>query len=249
MRPCVGLIAATPQCAAGSRTDPAISVPIARGVTPAARVDSCAGAGSTRRLGGVPRIGDDPELGTDSRRQHAEVGHRGLGDDDRAGLPQALHRSGIALPTEAAHHAQRCHANAEDPHSDSCPSPSRARRQADRVRCRLRSVPGSPPQPPCSDRQGRDCVVGRPRCVRGLQRSLGHRDRVKILSRVRSREFRRATVRGSHAVLLHPFTYLLEKRYAYMVRTKLAATIGVLDGTSRGPGTIFGQVPRVIMRR
>ena len=82
------------------RTEPPPSLPTASGPMPAATARAGARAGAAGRALQVPRIARRLEDGVVARAAVAELGHVGLAQDHRAGIPQALDHHVVLLGHE-----------------------------------------------------------------------------------------------------------------------------------------------------
>ena len=95
MRPCVGLMVATPLQCAGQRSEPPMSLPCAMVPMPAATAEARAARGAAAgdvRVPGIERQSVQRIVGEAAEREFRRVGKA---DDDRAGLLQVTHHGRI----------------------------------------------------------------------------------------------------------------------------------------------------------
>ena len=92
MRPRLGLSVKMPHQPAGSRSEPPMSVPMCKRAVARRRRGAGAGAGAARRAAQVPGVARQLVEARQAGRQHAVVGHGGLGDHHAAGFAHARRR-------------------------------------------------------------------------------------------------------------------------------------------------------------
>ena len=103
MRPRLGLRPTRPHQPAGRRTEPPMSVPTMQWAVAGRTGGARAGAQAAGVLRQVPGIARQRMEARHARRRHAVVRHRGLGEDDRAGLAQARARRRILRGGDERH--------------------------------------------------------------------------------------------------------------------------------------------------